>query len=201
MTSQTGQSRPGSAPKRGSAKNETSKSSVSQKTPTSYEEPIATNGSPTTAPISDDNEVKGPVLTNSSDVSDLAGDSRNPKNAFGTEVTQSTSSVSDQSSGIINNGVPRPNENYQVANQLLSSHKTYIDELMESLRTEMNTVREFEALLVQSMKSTTPDGLFGPSEDEVLKYFETVYGFLEKGTANGTKLREAMERISQSEFQ
>lgn len=72
---------------------------------------------------------------------------------------------------------------------------------MESLRTEMDTVREFERLLLNTKTTTNASGLYGPSEDEVLQYFETVYGFLEKGTENGTKLREAMEKISRTEFQ
>lgn len=202
IPSQSGYNRPGSVPKRGTSNKEKSVVPSSEKPPTNDEEqPVPTTSSPNTVPISDDEDLKGPVQTMSSDKSDLAADLRNPTIAYGTEVTQSTSSVSDQSNNGHSNSVPRPNENYQVANQLLSSHKAYIDELMESLRTEMNTVREFEALLVQSMKNTNPDGLFGPSEDEVLKYFETVYGFLEKGTENGTKLREAMEKISQTEFQ
>jgi len=138
--------------------------------------------------------------TNLYEDSALAKELSKPSNTPGTEITRSTSSTSEQSSSINNTG-PKPNENYQVANQLLSAHKTYIDELMESLRTEMNTVREFEAQLVQSKSTPREDGLYGPSEDEVLKYFETVYGFLEKGTENGTKLREAMERVSRAEFQ
>lgn len=197
---QSGYSRQISSTKQGSygsSVTERSPRTSTEKKTTTNEEPIATNGSISPPNIGDE-DIKDPVPTLSSE--DLAADMRNNNNiTYGTELTQSTSSVSDQSSP--NNGVPRPNENYQVANQLLSAHKTYIDELMESLRTEMNTVREFEALLVQSMKSTSPDGSFGPSEDEVLKYFETVYGFLEKGTENGTKLREAMETISRTEFQ
>ena len=142
------------------------------------------------------------VPTNSSDGSDLGKEFRNGQNGqagYATEViTPSTSSVSDQSTTN-----PKPNENYKVANQLLSAHKSYIDELMESLRTEMNTVREFEAALMQSKSATAVEGphgpLYGPSDDDVLKYFETVYGFLEKGTVNGTKLRESLERVSRTQ--
>lgn len=138
-------------------------------------------------------------------------ESRNPSSALGNDIIASTSSVSENSSlqhsgsgggasGSI--GGPRPNENYTVANQLLSAHKSYIDELMESLRTEMNTVRDFEASLLQSKSNMSSNGeSYGPTEDEVLKYYETVYGFLEKGTENGTKLREAMEKVSRTEFQ
>ena len=104
-------------------------------------------------------------------------------------------------SGGGNNG-PIPNENYTVANQLLSAHKSYIDELMESLCIEMNTVREFEASLMEESKSNLSSygGSYGPTEDESLKYYETVYGFLEWGTENGTKLQEAIEKVSRMEF-
>jgi len=163
------------------------------------------NSSSSTSPVISEVEIKDIP----SEYSDLAKDMRGAPNAYGTEITHSTSSVSDQSNNNSSNshgngsgsGGPKPDENYQVANQLLSAHKTYIDELMESLRTEMNTVREFEALLVNSKSSMTAEGSYGPKEDEVLKYFETVYGFLERGTENGTKLREAMERVSRTEFQ
>lgn len=127
---------------------------------------------------------------------DFTKESRNPSSAIGND-----SSRSSPGSDLHNENGAKPNENYNVANQLLAAHKSYIDELMESLRTEMNTVREFEAMLVQSKSSITADGYFGPSEDEVLKYFETVYGFLEKGTGNGNKLREAMENVSRTDIQ
>ena len=93
----------------------------------------------------------------------------------------------------------QPSENYNIANQLLSAHKSYIDELMEALRIEMNTVRNFESLLVQSQNNPTSDGLYGPGEDDVLRYFEAVYSYLDKSALNNSKLRREMERISKSE--
>lgn len=92
----------------------------------------------------------------------------------------------------------KPNENYQVANQLLAAHKLYIDDLMESLRGEMNTVRDFETLLVKSQSHPRDDGAYGPSEDDVLKYYEAVYSYLDKGGDNSIKLRKEMERISKT---
>lgn len=103
------------------------------------------------------------------------------------------------------------NENLVVATQLLQAHKTYIDELMENLRCEMNVVRDFE--LVVSKAKRERDECVGtdavanggegsneihPSDVEVLGYFDTVFGFLEKGTENGQKLRQAMEKVCQS---
>jgi hypothetical protein len=93
----------------------------------------------------------------------------------------------------------QPSENYNIANQLLSAHKSYIDELMEALRVEMNTVRNFESLLVQSQNNPKADGSYGPSEDDVLRYFEAVYSYLDKSASNNAHLRREMERISKSE--
>ena len=90
----------------------------------------------------------------------------------------------------------KPTENYLISNALVSAHKEHIDVLMESLRAEMTTVRDFESLLVQSQSRPDEDGTYGPSEDDVLKYYETVYSFLDKGTENASKLRKEMERIS-----
>lgn len=90
----------------------------------------------------------------------------------------------------------KPNENYRIANQLLSAHKSYIDELMESLRNEMNTVRNFESLLVKSQNNPKSDGTYGPTDDEILVYFQDVYSYLDKGASNCSNLRKEMERIS-----
>jgi hypothetical protein len=85
-----------------------------------------------------------------------------------------------------------------VANQLLASHKIYIDDLMESLRGEMNTVRDFETLLVKSQNNPNEIGTYGPSEDDVLKYYEAVYAYLDKGGEDSIKLRKEMERIGRT---
>jgi len=92
----------------------------------------------------------------------------------------------------------KPNESYRVANQLLASHKLYIDDLMESLRGEMNTVRDFETLLVKSQNHPNDDETYGPSEDAVLKYYEAVYAYLDKGGEDSVRLRKEMERISRT---
>lgn len=110
---------------------------------------------------------------------------------------RSVGSASTLSSGNVL-GDKKPNENYVVANQLLAAHKTYIDDLMEGLRGEMNTVRDFETLLVKSLNAPNDDGTYGPSEDDVLKYYEAVYAYLDKGNENAMKLRSEMEKISKS---
>lgn len=90
----------------------------------------------------------------------------------------------------------KPTENYNVSNQLLTAHKLYIDDLMESLRAEMSIVRDFETLLVQSQNNPDEHGSYGPSEDDVLQYYEAVYAHLDKGVESSSKLRSEMERIS-----
>jgi len=128
----------------------------------------------------------------------------------GTSCTNGDSSI-----GNAGDTVPT-NENLMVAMQLLQAHKTYIDELMENLRCEMNVVRDFELVVTRAKREREElsstyvgDGASAggisngihPSEDEVLGYFETVYGFLDKGTENGVKLRQAMDKVSLAEYQ
>merc|ERR1719491_2747306 len=119
------------------------------------------------------------------------------------EDTNGTSGTNGESSGG-NSG----DDNLIVASQLLQAHKTYIDELMENLRLEMNVVRDFETVVTKA-KRQKEDNIGGdaagesgngihPSEDEVLGYFETVYGFLDKGAENGLKLRQAMDKVSRA---
>lgn len=104
-------------------------------------------------------------------------------------------------------------ENIIIANQLLAAHKSYIDELMENLRKEMNCVREFESKLTKanstnSMKggeddngSSNSSAAASITEDAVMEYFEKVYGYLEKATENSDNLRKAIEKVSRAESQ
>ena len=99
------------------------------------------------------------------------------------------------------NNSPKPTtENSLVATQLLAAHKSYIDELMESLRQEMNVVRDFEAIL-NGISENGSDGVGEEclTEEDVLRYFETVHGFLDRNTENGKKMRQAMESVSKAD--
>jgi hypothetical protein len=125
---------------------------------------------------------------------------------YSTINTSTNKAVSEETVTVnssVTNSVPshlerKPNENYVISNQLLAAHKQYIDDLMEDLRSEMNTIREFETLLVKSQNHPDEDGTYGPSEDDILKYYEEVYAYLDKGSQNCVKLRNEMERISKS---
>jgi len=61
---------------------------------------------------------------------------------------------------------------------------------METLRLEMDTLKEFEELLMSQDPSK-------PSEEDVLDYFESVGLCLDQRTASGNELQIAMDRISQ----
>jgi len=119
--------------------------------------------------------------------------------------TTNNGNASDENASVI----AASNENLLVAAQLLQAHKTYIDELMESLRLEMNVVRDFEAIVNEAKRLKESGGDengskmkdIHPSEEEVLNYFGTVYGFLDKGTENALKLRQAMDSVSRADEQ
>ena len=87
-----------------------------------------------------------------------------------------------------------------VARQLLSAHKIYIDELMENLRLEMNVIRDFEAIITKNNTKNNNNNGEEPAlnEEEILKYFETVYAYLDRSSENGMKLRKEMDRVSRS---
>ena len=93
-------------------------------------------------------------------------------------------------------------ESSLVATQLLTAHKSYIDELMESLRQEMEVVRDFEALLLNGISENGSGSVGGESitEDDVLRYFETVHGFLDRNTENGKNLKQAMEGVTKADI-
>ena len=77
-----------------------------------------------------------------------------------------------------------------IAIRLLRAHKEHVDKIMETLRIEMDTLRDFDQLLEEAGR---------PTEEEVLDYFESVGYCLERRSADGAKLQEELDRISQGE--
>jgi hypothetical protein len=75
-----------------------------------------------------------------------------------------------------------------IAHQLLEAHKTHVDQIMETLKIEMDALKDFEQVLLQ-------DGS-RPTEEEVLDYFESVGLCLDQRTTVGNILRRNMDRIS-----
>jgi hypothetical protein len=83
-----------------------------------------------------------------------------------------------------------PAEQLQIAQQLLEAHRTHVDKIMETLRMEMDALKEFEQLVIDESKPTRP------TEEDVLDYFESVGLCLDQRTASGKELQREMDRIS-----
>jgi hypothetical protein len=82
-----------------------------------------------------------------------------------------------------------PKEHTNIAQELLESHKRHVDQVMETLRVEMDALRDFETLLLEDVDRLT--------EEEVLQYFESVGLCLEARTKAGITLQKKMDKISQ----
>ena len=85
-----------------------------------------------------------------------------------------------------------PTEHLSLAQTLLDAHREHVDKIMETLRLEMDTMKEFELLVMDPDPSR-------PTEDDVLDYFESVGLCLDQRTASGKELQTAMDRLSQGE--
>jgi hypothetical protein len=82
-------------------------------------------------------------------------------------------------------------EHVDIARELLSAHRSHIDGLMATLRMEMDVVRDFETILQDGEESD------GPTEDDVLDYFESMQMCLDERTEMGNTLRKQLDQISQ----
>lgn len=82
-------------------------------------------------------------------------------------------------------------EHMRIAQDLLESHKRHVDQIMETLKVEMDALRDFEALLIEQSENGRP------TEEEVLQYFESVGLCLEARTKAGNILQSKMDKISQ----
>jgi archaellum component FlaD/FlaE len=81
-------------------------------------------------------------------------------------------------------------EHMIIAIRLLKSHKDHVDTIMETLRIEMDTLRDFDKLLEEAGR---------PTEEEVLDYYESVGLCLEQRAAAGAKLQQELDRVSEGE--
>eukprot|EP00977_Amphora_coffeiformis_P004070 scaffold810_cov163-Amphora_coffeaeformis.AAC.9 len=81
-------------------------------------------------------------------------------------------------------------EHMVIAIRLLKAHKEHVDTIMETLRIEMDTLRDFDQLLEEAGR---------PTEEEVLDYYESVGLCLEQRSAAGAKLQSELDRVSQGE--
>ena len=80
-------------------------------------------------------------------------------------------------------------EHMHIASALLEAHKKHVDLVMETLKVEMDALKEFESLMLN--KDPTR-----PSEDEVLEYFESVGLCVEQRAKAGSILQKKMDKIS-----
>jgi hypothetical protein len=107
----------------------------------------------------------------------------------------SSSNLLDESADSNKNGeanvvVAMPPEHMKIAQQLLEAHRSHVDKIMETLRMEMDALKEFEMLVIDESRPTRP------TEDEVLDYFESVGLCLDQRTSSGRDLQREMDRIS-----
>lgn len=82
---------------------------------------------------------------------------------------------------------PNAPEHIVIAIRLLRAHKAHVDQIMETLKLEMDTLRDFDRLLEEPGR---------PSEDELINYYEAVDLCLAQRLAAGLELRQEMNRIS-----
>ena len=78
----------------------------------------------------------------------------------------------------------------KIAYELLEAHKIHVDQIMETLKVEMDALKDFELIMLEK-------GPIRPTEDEVLEYFESLGLCLEQRKKAGTIMQKKMERISQ----
>jgi hypothetical protein len=83
--------------------------------------------------------------------------------------------------------MPMP-EHLKIAHELLENHKRHVDLIMETLKMEMDALKEFEQIVLAE------EGR--PTEDEVLEYFESVGLCLEQRNKAGLNFQKKMDRIS-----
>lgn len=78
----------------------------------------------------------------------------------------------------------------KIAYELLEAHKLHVDQIMETLKVEMDVLKDFELVMLEK-------GPIRPSEEEVLEYFESLGLCLEQRKKASAIMEKKMARISQ----
>jgi hypothetical protein len=78
----------------------------------------------------------------------------------------------------------------KIACELLEAHKLHVDQIMETLKVEMDALKDFELIMLEK-------GPVRPTEEEVLEYFESLGLCLEQRKKAGSIMQKRMDRISQ----
>ena len=81
-------------------------------------------------------------------------------------------------------------EHMVIAIRLLRSHKVHVDRIMETLKLEMEALRDFDSLLEKAGR---------PTEEETLDYFETVGLCLDQRAQAAVHLQHELDLISRGE--
>jgi len=84
----------------------------------------------------------------------------------------------------------RAPEHMVIAIRLLRAHKEHVDTIMETLRVEMDTLRDFDSLLEESGR---------PTEEETLDYFEAIGLCLDQRAQSGAMMQKELDLISRGE--
>jgi len=134
-------------------------------------------------------------LSNLEDTSET-NEGKDPGTKDESEVDEANKETTTSSRNIGNGSVPvqvvgSTSEHVQIAWALLEAHKKHVDLIMETLKVEMDALKEFEKVMKQSTIDPSR-----PSEDEVLEYVESVGLCVEQRAKAGTILQKKMDRIS-----
>jgi CLASP N terminal len=111
----------------------------------------------------------------------------NSASSSGGPVFQSQPKPYPSSSSSVISSAP---EHMVIAIRLLRAHKAHVDQIMETLKIEMDALRDFDRLLEEPGR---------PLEEEVLDYFESVGLCLDQRTQAAQQLQREMDRISRGE--
>jgi len=83
---------------------------------------------------------------------------------------------------------PHVQEHVRIGQDLLAEHKHHIDQLMSTMKIEMDVVSKFESLVKTDL-----------TEDNVLEYFESVFNCVDHRTELGRRMRVELERVSRGD--
>ena len=101
--------------------------------------------------------------------------------------TMTRSSNNNNASSYSSSTTQPPPEHIVIAIRLLRSHKSHVDQIMETLKLEMDTLRDFDRLLELSGR---------PTEDELITYYESIDLCLQQRYNANMTLRHEMNQLS-----
>lgn len=146
----------------------------------------ATSGGPLTSGLSTKRSEEENNIPNASSSSGGGGGLFASSSQFQQPKSSSSFLLPSSSASLVSTAP----EHMVIAIRLLRAHKAHVDQIMETLKIEMDTLRDFDRLLEEPGR---------PSEEEVLDYFESVGLCLDQRLQAGQQLQREMDRISRGE--